>query len=125
MKRRDLGPIAGWLTLAILTLVWEGAARSGLVRAFLLPPISAILPRVRADADSCDLWRDLGFTLYRSLLGFVIAASVGIVLGIVIARSRIARWFFDPLISIFLPMPKIAFMPIIALWLGYFDASKL
>ena len=37
----------------------------------------------------------------------------------------LARWFFDPLISIGLPMPKIAFLPVFILWFGVFDASKI
>jgi ABC-type nitrate/sulfonate/bicarbonate transport system permease component len=35
------------------------------------------------------------------------------------------RWFFDPLVSIGLPMPKIAFLPVFILWFGVFDASKI
>jgi ABC-type nitrate/sulfonate/bicarbonate transport system permease component len=35
------------------------------------------------------------------------------------------RWFFDPIVSVGFPMPKIAFLPIVILWLGFFDASKI
>ncbi len=122
---RDAWAMAGWATLPVLALAWEGVARSGLVRPFLLPPLTAVLERVWTDAAAGDLWRDLASTLYRALVGFALAASIGTVLGILIARDRIARWFFDPLISIGFPMPKIAFMPVIALWLGYFDTSKI
>jgi hypothetical protein len=41
------------------------------------------------------------------------------------ARLRPVRWFFEPLISIDFPMPKIAFLPIIMLWLGVYDVSKI
>jgi len=41
------------------------------------------------------------------------------------ARNRIVRWFFDPIISVGFPMPKIAFLPIIILWLGVYDVSKI
>jgi ABC-type nitrate/sulfonate/bicarbonate transport system permease component len=41
------------------------------------------------------------------------------------ARSRAFNWFFDPIISIGFPVPKIAFLPIIVLWLGFFDLSKI
>jgi ABC-type nitrate/sulfonate/bicarbonate transport system permease component len=41
------------------------------------------------------------------------------------ARSRTVRWFFDPIISVGFPMPKIAFLPIIILWLGLYDVSKI
>ena len=41
------------------------------------------------------------------------------------SRSKIVRWFFDPVISVGFPMPKIAFLPIIILWLGLYDVSKI
>jgi ABC-type nitrate/sulfonate/bicarbonate transport system permease component len=41
------------------------------------------------------------------------------------SKSRIAHWFFDPLISAGFPMPKIAFLPIIILWFGLYDGSKI
>jgi ABC-type nitrate/sulfonate/bicarbonate transport system permease component len=41
------------------------------------------------------------------------------------SRNAIARWFFDPLISVGFPMPKIAFQPVVILWLGVFDISKI
>ena len=40
-------------------------------------------------------------------------------------RNRVLRWFFDPLVSVGFPMPKIAFLPIITLWLGFYDVSKI
>ena len=72
-----------------------------------------------------DLWINLGLTLYRAMAGFVIAAVGGIALGALMSRSRIVRWFFDPIISVGFPMPKIAFLPIIILWLGVYDVSKI
>ena len=46
-------------------------------------------------------------------------------LGLAMARSVSVRWFFDPIVSVGFPMPKIAFLPIVILWLGFFDASKI
>ena len=40
------------------------------------------------------------------------------------SRSALARWFFDPIISVGFPMPKIAFLPIVILWLGFFDVRR-
>jgi ABC-type nitrate/sulfonate/bicarbonate transport system permease component len=57
--------------------------------------------------------------------GFSIAAVVGILIGTLAARNRLFRWFFDPLVSIGFPAPKIALMPIFILWFGLGDASKL
>lgn len=112
-------------TLIVLLIAWEMVARTGLVSNFLLPALSTVCERIWEDAASGDLLINLGDTLYRVMIGFSIAATSGIVIGILIARNRVARWFFDPIISVAFPMPKIAFLPIFMLWFGLYDFSKV
>jgi ABC-type nitrate/sulfonate/bicarbonate transport system permease component len=116
---------AGIFSILVLLIAWEAFARSGKVTAFMLPPFSAVAERIYADAIAGDLWRNLAVTLFRALTGFAIAAVGGVALGAMMARNRIVRWFFDPIISVGFPMPKIAFLPIIILWLGLYDVSKI
>jgi ABC-type nitrate/sulfonate/bicarbonate transport system permease component len=111
--------------LLVLVVGWEAASRSGIVTPFLLPPISAVLERVWQDALSGELAINLGQTLFRSLVGFAIAGVGGVVLGILMTRQWLVRWFFDPIVSVGFPMPKIAFLPIFMLWLGLYDFSKI
>jgi ABC-type nitrate/sulfonate/bicarbonate transport system permease component len=117
--------IAPWLSVIAVALAWELTARSGMVTPFMLPRPSVVLARIWSDAASGDLTQNLGLTLYRALTGFFIATAVGIPLGIMITRNRAVRWFFDPIVSVGFPMPKIAFLPIVTLWLGFHDVSKI
>ena len=114
-----------WIPIVILAIAWEAFARSGAVTPFMLPALSTVAERIWADGVSGDLWQNLGLTLYRSLVGFAVAAIAGIGLGFAVVYSRAARWLLDPLISVGFPMPKIAFLPIITLWLGFHDLSKI
>jgi ABC-type nitrate/sulfonate/bicarbonate transport system permease component len=116
---------AGTLSILVLLIVWEAGARSGAVTPFMLPTFSAVVERIYADGVRGDLWLNLGLTLYRALTGFFIAAAGGIALAAAMSRSKLAYWFFDPIISVGFPMPKIAFLPIIMLWLGLYDLSKI
>jgi ABC-type nitrate/sulfonate/bicarbonate transport system permease component len=100
-------------------------ARSGIVTPFQLPALSSVLERIWNDAISGDLAINTAVTLYRAMVGFFIAAAGGIVLGMAMSRNAAARWFFDPIISVGFPMPKIAFLPVVILWLGVFDVSKI
>jgi ABC-type nitrate/sulfonate/bicarbonate transport system permease component len=108
-----------------MLIAWELFARSGKVTPFMLPRFSTVLEYIYNDAVSGDLWINLALTLYRAMTGFVIAAVAGIALAMAMSRSKIAHWFFDPIISVGFPMPKIAFLPIIILWLGLYDFSKI
>ena len=128
-----LGGIAAWLgrrsgaigSLVLLLLAWETAARAGIVTTFLLPPLSVVLDRVWDDVVTGELAVNLGLTLYRAVVGFIIAGVAGVALGIMMTRQRWVRWFFDPIISVGFPMPKIAFLPVFMLWLGLYDISKI
>ena len=117
--------VAGWGAIIVLLLAWEVVARSGAVTAFMLPRLTDVLGRIAHDAIDGNLAEITALTLYRALTGFAIAAVGGIALGLAMSRSVGVRWFFDPLISVGFPMPKIAFLPIIVLWLGVYDVSKI
>jgi ABC-type nitrate/sulfonate/bicarbonate transport system permease component len=121
---------AGWgvariFSILALAVAWEVAARSGAFTPYMLPALSAVLERIWSDLITGDLLINTGVTLYRALTGFLIGAVAGIVLGMGICRNRLANWFFDPIISVGFPMPKIAFLPVVMLWLGVYDMSKI
>lgn len=117
--------LAHFASIAVLLVAWEIFARSGAVTMFVLPPFSAVAERIWADASDGSLWINIGLTLYRTFVGFLLACVTGIGLGVAMARTALARWFFDPIISVGFPMPKVVFLPVIILWLGVFDASKI
>jgi ABC-type nitrate/sulfonate/bicarbonate transport system permease component len=114
-----------FVVIFALLLAWELFARSGAVTPFVLPRFTAVLERIWADAVSGELWINASLTLYRALAGFFIAAVGGILLGMAMSRSIGVNWFFDPIISVGFPMPKIAFLPVVILWLGFYDVSKI
>jgi ABC-type nitrate/sulfonate/bicarbonate transport system permease component len=117
--------LAPFVSVGLLIAAWEIVARSGTVTPYLLPSVGTVLARIWDDAVAGDLWINMILTLFRAFAGFAIAAIIGVAVGFAMARSRIANWFFDPLISVGFPMPKIAFLPVIILWLGTFDISKI
>ncbi|HKA76573.1 MAG TPA: ABC transporter permease [Pseudolabrys sp.] len=125
MLRSTLWAGARVISVMLLLTTWEVVARSGIVTPFQLPALSNVLERIWSDAVSGDLAINTTVTLYRAMVGFIIAAVGGIVLGMAMSRNVLARWFFDPIISVGFPMPKIAFLPVVMLWLGVFDISKI
>jgi ABC-type nitrate/sulfonate/bicarbonate transport system permease component len=121
---------AGWGIARVISIIalaagWELFARSGAVTPFMLPPLSAVVERIWSDLVGGDLLLNTGVTLYRAIVGFLIGATAGIGLGMAISRNGLAHWFFDPIISVGFPMPKIAFLPVVILWLGVYDISKI
>ena len=112
-------------SIVLLLATWEILARSGNFTHFQLPAFSEVVERIWNDAWSGDLWINTALTLYRALTAFLICAVFGVIIGMAMSRSVIANWFFDPIISVGFPMPKIAFLPVVILWLGVYDVSKI
>jgi ABC-type nitrate/sulfonate/bicarbonate transport system permease component len=112
-------------SIVLLLALWEGLARSGTFTHFQLPAFSQVVARIWSDGASGDLALNTALTLYRALVAFCIAAVGGVLIGTAMSRSIVANWFFDPIVSVGFPMPKIAFLPVVILWLGVYDVSKI
>jgi ABC-type nitrate/sulfonate/bicarbonate transport system permease component len=117
--------LTGALPIVALGLGWEALSASGAVTPFQLPRLTTVFARIWSDAVAGDLATNAALTLYRALAGFAIAATAGVILGIAMSRNAGVRWLFDPIVSVGFPMPKIAFLPVIMLWLGVYDLSKI
>lgn len=111
--------------LAIL-LLWETAVgRFELIRPSFLPPPSAIwgsLTDLVGDADFTD---SLLFSLTNLAVGLVLAAAVGIVVGLSVGWFRVLRFTVAPLLWLLYSTPKVALAPLLILALGLGSASKV
>lgn len=121
--------LRGWLlryASAILVLgAWELSVRVGGVNPFLLPSLSSVMIRGWEEIVAGDVPYHALLTVYRAMFGFAAATVLGVTIGVLTARNRYCRWFFEPLISVGFPMPKIAFMAIFILWFDIGDTSKI
>ena len=125
IARTLLWGFARVFSIVALLVAWELLARSGRFTPFQLPALSAVLERIASDAWSGDLFINTALTLYRALVSFAICTVGGVAIGMAMSRNKVANWFFDPIISVGFPMPKIAFLPVVILWLGVYDVSKI
>lgn len=114
-----------YASIAAVLAIWEASVDTGWVNSFVLPPVSDILARTWSELIHGDLAYQSSLTIYRTLLGFVITAILGIPIGTLMARYSLMRWFFDPVVSVGFPMPKVSFIPIFILWFGVYETPKL
>lgn len=124
-RYRNFEIIVGALLPIGVLVLWEVAAREHWVSPFLLPPFSRVAQRLFEGIASGELLRLAGQTLRLLAISYSAAVVIGVVMGILMARVRVVRWLFDPLVSIGFPAPKIAFLPIFILWFGVFDVPKI
>jgi ABC-type nitrate/sulfonate/bicarbonate transport system permease component len=117
--------IASAYPLLLVVLLWEVISWLGLTRPLFLPSVPDVVRQFGTMVMSGDIAGPLALSLYRAFVGLAFAVIVGVVVGLVMSRSRWVQWALDPLVSIGLPTPKIAFVPIFILWFGIDSLSKI
>lgn len=113
-------PVAAF---AILLGIWELWAATRDVPSFVLPPPSDIADYVAGHASL--LVRHAGITLREVAAAFAISLVLGVVLAILIVRSKILADTLLPLLVTTQVVPTVAVAPVLVVWLGFGDRSKI
>jgi ABC-type nitrate/sulfonate/bicarbonate transport system permease component len=116
---------ARFAPLLILALLWEVAPRVDLISPLVLPTLGSVLYALTKLAWSGELFVHGASSLYRTATGLGIAIVVGSLAGFFMAWSSLVQSIVQPIVRLFYPMPKSALIPVLALWLGFGDASKI
>lgn len=109
----------------VVLLLWEAASRAGWTSPHLLPPPSRVFVDIYELIATKELFGALGASMVRVISGFLIAVFLGVTLGILMARFRMAEDFIDPLVELVRPISPLAILPLAILWFGIGDASKI
>jgi NitT/TauT family transport system permease protein len=111
--------------LLILAVAWELVSRSGLISQFALPPLSDVLVSWWRLAKDGTLLDNGESSLLRAASGLGLAVVLGTTSGIAMAWYPAVRTIVNPVIQLFYPMPKSALIPVMILWFGIGDLSKI
>ena len=106
---------AAWPKLAALGIslgLWQLVAISGWRPSYVLPGPVPVFAELGNQLVTGDFWRAVAITMTRGVVGFLIAAALGLVLGVLVARSRILRAAIGSLITGLQTMPSIAWFPL-------------
>ena len=122
--REHASTVRGLLSLLVVGIVWEIAGRTGRW-PLVLAPISDIWVKFLQLAASGELQRHVLVSLNEFLVGFVIAAVLGVLLGIAIASSDTVRDFVDPWVSAVYATPTVALAPLFIFMFGIDAPSKM
>lgn len=108
-----------------LLLIWELAARIGVIDTRYFPAPSAIFGSLVDLAKTGELWTNGGASLRRLFLGFLVGGIPALAIGITMGLSKWTRIIVDPLIAATYPIPKSAILPLLLLIFGLGEGSKI
>jgi NitT/TauT family transport system permease protein len=117
--------LRGAAGIVVLLALWEAFARSGAFNPAITPPLARIAQTFWHMMLDGTLPRNAGYTLARVLTGLGIACVVGVPLGVLMGRIRIVERLLLPLISVLMPIPSLAWVPILVLWFGISEVTSI
>ena len=113
------------MVFAVLAFLWVLTTGLGLVRPLFLPSPLQVFNRLQGLWASGQLFIDLGISIYRILLGFMISTAIALPIGILIGSYRGWEAAIEPFVDFIRYMPVVAFVPLTILWTGTGDVQKL
>jgi len=114
-----------YLPILIVLVMWEAATRYGLVSKALVPDLASVGAALGQMLSSGELWFNAGRSLGRAFAGLAAATAFGVATGLLMATLRPIRLLVNPLVQMFYPMPKSALIPVVMVWFGLGDLSKI
>ena len=109
----------------VFVAAWSVATFGGFVSTtFLADPVTMLQEGYTLFAQHGFI-KDIGMTVWRVLGGFVLAAVIGVPLGIAMGAYKPIEAFFEPFVSFARYLPASAFIPLLILWAGIGEAQKL
>jgi len=116
--------LRSFLGIATVLFVWQIAAHFEWINALLMPSPWTIVMALWDMGSEGTLWGHLGASLQRVFAGFLLAAVVGITLGVVTGWMRRVSEVITPVVEALRPIPPIAWTPLAILWFGVGNAPS-
>jgi taurine transport system permease protein len=131
MIQRDIARLlAGLGAIAVWIGIWAWLTRTGgpVPTLYFPSPDDVWVKFVRMwqrPYIGSTLLGHIGSSLYIVLFGWVVAAIVGIPLGIAMAWSKKLKWIVFPIFQLIRPVPPLAWIPLTIMWLGIGDTARM
>jgi len=124
LERREHPAVRVGALVAVVVL-WELATRTGSIPALFLPSPSSVAASALEMLQTGELAEHVVTSLRRLVLGFGLGTLGGVAVGLAVGVFSLAEAVGNPLIAATFPIPKIALLPLLILWLGIGEASKV
>lgn len=114
-----------WIVFVVLIGLWQAASSAGLLPALFMPSPASVVRALH------DLWlngtliESIDASLRRLIPGWIIGTAVGLAFGLAMGIFSAARAAGLPVVSALFPIPKIALLPLLILWFGIGEPSKI
>jgi NitT/TauT family transport system permease protein len=113
------------VTFVVILAAWQAYVSFADVPSYLLPSPAEVARSAWYTLGHETIWHNAAFTMKSMLLGYLAGCGFGIVLGALVAESKIFDRFVYPYVVLLQCMPKVALAPLIIVWFGFGIESKI
>ncbi|WP_369790869.1 taurine ABC transporter permease TauC [Rouxiella sp. WC2420] len=117
-------------TLVTLLVIWWAVTALKLIPPLFLPAPQQVLHQLITIASpqgfmDATLWQHLAASLTRIIIALFAAVVIGVPVGIAMGLNETLRGILDPLIELYRPVPPLAYLPLMVIWFGIGETSKI
>ncbi|MCQ7057858.1 taurine ABC transporter permease TauC [Escherichia coli] len=117
-------------TLTVILAIWWTVAALQLISPLFLPSPGLVLQKLITIAGpqgfmDATLWQHLAASLTRIVIALLAAVLLGVPVGIAMGQSPTVRGILDPIIELYRPVPPLAYLPLMVIWFGIGETSKI
>lgn len=123
--RRLLAVLLGLIVPALILLAWHLSTASGFFRASQLPSPIAVFEAAVDLIERGQLANHILISTQRVVLGFLIGSLLGVLAGALLGLSKIADVLLTPTVGALRAVPSLAWVPLLVLWIGINEDSKV
>ena len=117
------------VTAIVLIVAWFVITNAGWIKPLFLPTPQAVWGKFVLAAtegvSNSTLWEHTAASLMRVFGAFFLACATAIPIGILMGTNRVMRGIFDPPIEFYRPLPPLAYLPLVIIWFGIGEFSKI
>jgi sulfonate transport system permease protein len=117
--------LLSWALPVLLIAAWQISAQAGWLSSRTLPEPLAVLRAAWKLSRSGELWIHLGVSSGRAASGFLVGGGLGLLLGLLTGTFRHAETLLDTSLQMVRNIPPLALIPLVILWFGIDETSKL
>jgi len=113
----------------LIIIVWFALSYFKIINPILISNPYEVLQTIiklfekKTTGGQSYLLTNISASYYRLILSFCIASVIGVTFGILMGTSGKISWFFNPILTLFMPIPGIAWAPIFMIWIGFGDIT--
>jgi ABC-type nitrate/sulfonate/bicarbonate transport system permease component len=126
-KNGDIVPKLLWGTLSVALVIgayWVYTILPGSNQVLTPTPLKVVEALFKAIANG-SLFEHVGASLYRVLIGFAIGVALAVLIGCTAGWFRTAGYLLDPLIEAIRPIPALAYIPLVIVWVGIDEPARI